>query len=122
MDDKLTIRLNGMRFSGAYGYYPEEQHLQQEWIVDIALSFYTNKTFKTLADTCNYEQVYNWIKELMEQPAALLETRAREIADRLHEELTQVSQIEVTITKPHPLLGGEIQNAQVSIVRMYANS
>jgi|GEM_PF-2423976 len=106
MQEQLTIRLNGMRFRGAYGYYPDEQRLNQEWIVDIAVHFHPEKTFSTLRDTFDYEQLYIWVKELMEQPAALMETRAQEIADMLYDQLQHVAQIEVVITKPCPLLGG----------------
>ncbi|PJJ75938.1 dihydroneopterin aldolase [Thermoflavifilum aggregans] len=122
MQEQLTIRLNGMRFRGAYGYYPDEQRLNQEWIVDIAVHFHPEKTFATLRDTFDYEQLYIWVKELMEQPAALMETRAQEIADKLYYHLQEAVRIEVIITKPFPLLGGEIESSQVHITRTYPES
>ncbi|QOR75861.1 MAG: dihydroneopterin aldolase [Thermoflavifilum sp.] len=120
MDEQITIRLNGMRFQGAYGYYPEEQRLQQEWIVDVAVHFHAIHALRSLHDTFDYELMYRSVKQLMEQPAVLMETRAQEIADMLYDQLQHVAHIEVVITKPCPLLGGEVESSQVHISRTYA--
>ncbi|MCL6523848.1 MAG: dihydroneopterin aldolase [Thermoflavifilum sp.] len=119
MQDILSIQLKGIHFSGPYGYYPAEQEMGQEWILDVCIQLAPDRPIHDLADTLNYEQVYDWICEVMNKPATLLETRVQEIANTLSEKLLFVKQIEIILTKPFPLLGGEIEKAVVKLVRTY---
>lgn len=75
-----------MTFWGTHGVYEEECKLKQKIVVDLELFLNLKKAGKSdnLADTVDYQEVYNLIKIACEEKSFLLiETLAEEIAQKL---------------------------------------
>ena len=98
----VTIKLNNLIFFSYHGVHEEEKILGNSYEVNVDLSFEAAGTIKTLEQTINYVSVYNIIKQRMTIPAALLETLAQDIADRIHASDKRIKSIRVCVDKKNP--------------------
>jgi dihydroneopterin aldolase len=62
-----------------------------------------------LADTINYQEVYQVVKTEMEINAHLLESVARRILDAVMQSFPQIKSLQVKISKVNPPLGGKVK-------------
>ena len=64
--DKIYV--NGMKFYGYHGVFPEEQKLGQRFNVDVMLTLDLSKAGLSddLDATVNYKEVYDAVKEIVE--------------------------------------------------------
>src|ERR1700760_814491 len=113
----VTISIHGAEFFAYHGFYPEEQILGTQFIVDIDASFEPRKDFKSdeLNDTLNYEQLYHIAEEQMKNPRKLLETVAQEIADEIKNRFQYTDNITVSVKKMHPPFKGKVEYSGVTI-------
>jgi dihydroneopterin aldolase len=128
------IALEGMRFYGYHGFYPEEQVVGTEFMVDV----YIDTILVLLAPgvkipeddiqaTLSYETVYQVCKIEMKKPVKLIETLATRILSRLKSQFRnagdddealfrlEVKSILVRVSKFHPPLGGRVERAYVEV-------
>jgi dihydroneopterin aldolase len=125
------IALEGMRFNAPHGYYPEEQVLGNEFILDVLVS--TNflvaaitdelyeeaeeddeeEEMETSPNTVNYETLYLICQMEMRKPTKLLETLVNRIADRISKHFDEVTGLVVRLRKLNPPLGGRVDSAWV---------
>lgn len=114
---RQQIALIDARFFAYHGYYPEEQVLGNEFMVDICVTF--DKDGHARADdlrhTVNYEQLYDIAKTEMQQPRKLLETVADAMLNRIKADFPFVLIVQVSITKHNPPFGGDQAKAQVML-------
>ncbi|MFD0717159.1 dihydroneopterin aldolase [Paenibacillus sp. GCM10027626] len=99
------IRMQGMRFYGYHGVYPEENKLGQQYKVDVELHLDLSKAAAEddLTATVNYAEAYTVIKQIVEGPPfQLIEALAGSIASRLLDIYTSVNEVTVRVTKPNP--------------------
>ena len=68
-----------------------------------------------VADTLNYAEVYNIVKQEMAIPSKLIEHVSGRIANRLMEQYADISSIELRITKLNPPMGADCRGAGVEI-------
>ena len=113
----IKIALHGAEFFAYHGFYPEEQILGTSFIVDIEVSFTpaADLTADEIADTVNYEHLYEIAREVMQQPKKLIETVAQGILDRVKAQYDYVDAIEVSIKKLNPPLGCKVGYSNVVI-------
>ena len=123
-----------MRFYGYHGFYPEEQVVGTEFMVDV----YIDTILVLLAPgvkipeddiqaTLSYETVYQVCKIEMKKPVKLIETLATRILSRLKSQFRnagdddealfrlEVKSILVRVSKFHPPLGGRVERAYVEV-------
>ncbi len=98
----LKISLNKVRFFAYHGVYPGEDVTGGHFEVDLHVRFPETKLVYNLDDTVNYEELFNIVKERMEETTALLETIAMEIADTIKQKFPGIMEINITISKLHP--------------------
>ncbi|CAH1224181.1 Dihydroneopterin aldolase [Paenibacillus plantiphilus] len=99
------IALNGMRFFGYHGVFPEEKKLGQQYAVDVELHLDLTQAAETddLNHTVNYAELHAQVKTIVEGPPFnLVEALAGNIASRLLDAYTSVNAVTVRVTKPHP--------------------
>jgi dihydroneopterin aldolase len=110
------ILLEGMEFFAYHGHYKEEQIIGTKFIVDLEIVFETRLAEYSdhLADTINYQEVFQVVKKEMEINAHLLESVARRILDAVMKSFPQVKSLQVKISKVNPPLGGKVK--QVSCI------
>ena len=118
------IKLNGMRFFGYHGVFPEENKLGQAFYVDLTLSLDLREAgiHDDLERTVNYASVYNHTKLIVERKAfKLIEALAEHIASSVLDTYTIVSEVQVCVTKPHPPFDVHFDGVVVDIVRRRSN-
>lgn len=113
----MIVALHGAEFFAYHGFYPEEQKLGTCFIVDIEVEFIQpgNLSLDDLANTVNYEKLYNIICEIMKVPKKLLETVAQAIIDAVKQQYNFVDVIKLTLKKANPPLGGKVAYSAVSL-------
>lgn len=116
-----TIALQGMEFYAYHGYYSEEQVIGGTYIVDIHLTVNGDLAHNDeLANTVNYEIVYQVCNKVMKQPVKLLETILAKIADEMQEKYPHILKFKGKIIKKSPPLGGKVENAVVELEKIFA--
>lgn len=68
-----------------------------------------------LSETVDYVQLNNIIKEEMKVRSNLLEHVAKRIIDRIFEEIQEVTQVEVEVSKINPPIGGDVETVSVKL-------
>jgi dihydroneopterin aldolase len=113
------IEIEGMEFYAYHGHFKEEQIVGSRFLVNVAIE--TNiedaSISDRLADTVNYQSVYQLIKEEMETKSHLLEHVAGRIIDRICGNYTNLLNVKVKISKINPTMGGQIDKVSVTIER-----
>jgi dihydroneopterin aldolase len=104
------ISLEGMEFFAYHGCYKEEQIIGTKFIIDLHVSLETELAEEGdhLKDTLSYVQLYQVVKNEMEQKSHLLEHVAKRIMDSLKSGFPQIRIIELKISKVNPPIGGKV--------------
>ncbi|WNB92007.1 dihydroneopterin aldolase [Bacillus sp. NEB1478] len=116
--DKIYV--NGMKFYGYHGVFPEEQKLGQRFNVDVTLLLDLSKAGLSddLDATVNYKEVYDAVKEIIEGSSVkLLESLAESIAASLLGKFTSIDKTTVKVIKPDPPIPGHYDSVAVEITR-----
>lgn len=115
------IRLDQMTFYGTHGVLSEENRLGQRFCVDLELRLDLKKATQTddLHDSVNYAEVYEMVKEEIEQTQVnLIETLAENIAQRILSTFP-VFEIWVRVVKPNPPIRGFQGAVSVELTRSH---
>jgi dihydroneopterin aldolase len=113
------IALEGMEFFAFHGFYDEEQKIGNKYGVDLYLHTNLNAAAASdnLAETVNYEKLYQLVLHEMALPARLLEHLGHRILERILAEFPFVQQVKVSVSKFNPPLGGICHKAKVTLER-----
>ena len=111
------IHINNIRLHARHGVLPQEQLTGNDYIINVRASYDISRAMQTddVADTLNYAEVYNIIKEEMNIPSKLIEHVAGRIADRLLDHYADINSIMLRITKCNPPMGADCDGAGVEI-------
>jgi dihydroneopterin aldolase len=113
------VALEGLAFHAYHGVYAHERNTGNNFEVDIAVE--TDFSLGAMRDdihgTVDYEILYRIVKEEMERPSKIIETVAEKIVNDVLRELPAVIQVELTIAKLTPPIGGKCRRALISIIR-----
>ncbi len=106
-----------MEFRSFHGFYAEEQMIGNTFIVDLTLTLSQNNAENTddLSHTINYEQVYKIVKREMEITSKLLEHVAHRIKSAIKIEFPTLLEIEITLKKMNPPLGGKVNFVAIKL-------
>jgi len=111
------VALEGVRFFAYHGFYPEEQLTGNEFIVDIETEFpVSNDGNDDLANTVNYERLFEIASVEMQETRKLLETVAHGILNKISEEFPFVQLVKVSIRKMHLPVKGEVGNSLIQLI------
>jgi dihydroneopterin aldolase len=110
--DRLEVTLAGMRFHARVGILDHERTLPQPLEVDV-----TVRRRSSSHDLLDYREVYRRTRDRFEQqPLDYLEGIAGDIADSLLS-LAGVASVRVVVRKPHVMLEGPLEYAEVVVER-----
>jgi dihydroneopterin aldolase len=104
-----AILLEGLRFFGYHGLYPEERTLGQRFLVDVVaeLDLRAAGQHDELEETINYQSLYTTVRSIVEgEPMMLIEAVADRTARSILETFPSVSAAEVTVRKPEATIRG----------------
>lgn len=116
----LTISLEGMRFRGFIGVYPEEKLLGNDLLVDVFLSFEEGENITDLRYSIDYEKVYVLVKKEISIPRDLLEELAQSLLPELKKQFPFVEKIKISVKKLHPPLMGETAHSGVTLYKEFS--
>jgi dihydroneopterin aldolase len=99
----ITIELNDLHFFVRQGLYKEEEHIENELVINIQITFDAPENgIEHISQTVNYAAVYQMIKDLLTARQYLLETTAIHICDRIAAQYSFIKEITVSIRKCKP--------------------
>ena len=113
------VALEGLEFHAFHGVYPHERDSGNWFEVDIAVETDFSKGAENdeLAGTINYEEIFQVVKDGMEEPSKLLETVAEKIVSSVLNKFPTATQVELKISKINPPIGGKCKRSSVSIIK-----
>ena len=98
----FTIHFNHLKFFSYHGIHDEERILGNDYEVNVSLSFEAAENITSLKQTINYVSVYQIIKKRMDIPAALLETLAGDLVQKIYSADHRIRSISVSVEKKNP--------------------
>ncbi len=115
----ISIHLTNCSFHAYHGMYAEEAVAGGTFMVNARIDFNPPDHITKLEETINYVQVYEIIKNHMQQRYSLLETLAMDIANAIYEADKKVEKINITIYKMNPPLTNFIGNLGISFSKEF---
>ncbi|WP_412062682.1 dihydroneopterin aldolase [Rubrivirga sp. IMCC45206] len=113
-----TVRLVNAVFYAHHGVMEEEHRIGGRYEVDVAMSLDVREAAATddLTKTVDYERVYALVREVVTGNSSfLIERVAWRIAEAVGEAYPAVAEVEVTVRKPNPPVGGPCDRAEVVV-------
>ena len=109
------ICLKELRFHAFHGVMPQERRVGGYFLVSLKVGYPLEKAVGSddVADTLNYAELYELVKREMLQPSNLLEHVVGRIAGAIETAFTEVTSVEVKITKVNPPMGSDGKGAEV---------
>lgn len=115
----LTIALEHVHFRAFHGFYPEEQVIGNDFLVDVSVSIADTVQVGELSDTVNYQDLFDVVKTVMSVPQPLLEQVVADISSTIRERYPRVKRTIVTLRKLNPPMGADVRNSMVSLEKEY---
>ena len=115
----FTIHLNKLEFFAHHGLHDEEAITGTNFEIDVSVQFSPENKINTIHQTINYADVYAVIKKHMQQPVALLESLAENIAEEIYSLDNRIMSINININKLHPPIQNFIGNVGVTYSKAY---
>lgn len=115
---KSYILLENVVFYAHHGVYEYETLVGNTFIVNVKMEVDLKRSGQSdqLDDTVSYADVYNIIKEEMEQSSKLLEHVAYRIMNKLKSTYSQIGVVELKLSKQNPPVGGQVDCASVLLI------
>ena len=94
-----------------------EKTVGNDILVDLKIGYPFSCAMKSddVADTLNYAEVFETVREEVAEPVNLLERLAGKIADRLLSDFPLITSIDMSITKENPPMGIDGAGAGIEI-------
>lgn len=112
-----TIFVNDIQLHAYHGVMPQEQLTGNDYLVSVSAQYPIDKAITTddVQHTLNYAMVYDIVKEEMGISSKLVEHVAGRIAQHLMKQFTDISAVQVRITKLNPPMGAQCAGAGVEV-------
>ena len=111
------VHIDDICLHARHGVLPQEQATGNDYSINIRIGYDISRAMLTddVADTLNYAEVYNIVKQEMAIPSKLIEHVSGRIVNRLMGQYADISSIELRITKLNPPMGADCRGAGVEI-------
>ena len=96
----ISIELKDVRLYARHGYYKDEPKTGNVYHIDLCVKYEEGKSkFDTLADTINYEDLYDILRQRMQTPTALLEKLCDEIIQQIKTQYPFIVEAKISLYK-----------------------
>ncbi|MFT6930680.1 MAG: dihydroneopterin aldolase [Sediminicola sp.] len=114
------VKLSNIKAYGHHGCLQEEAIIGSDYRVDLEVVADLTKASQSdnLLDTVDYVHLNRIVKEEMKIRAKLLEHVAKRIVDRVFSELAMVEEIEISVSKINPPIGGDVEMVSINLQRI----
>jgi dihydroneopterin aldolase len=113
-----TIRLDGIYVRAFHGCYDLEQQVGNRFRVDIVIRTPLGDLPATddVTQAVNYLTLYEIVERTMQHTQRTIEAAASNIIGAIRAEFPQIVEVECTVSKIAPPLGGKIDKVSVTLV------
>jgi dihydroneopterin aldolase len=113
-----TIRLDGIYLRAFHGCYDLEQQVGNRFRVDVVIRTPLGDLPKSddVTQAVNYLTVYEIVERTMQRTQRTVEAAAANIIEAIRAEFPQIVEIECTVAKIAPPLGGKIDKVSVTLI------
>ena len=111
------IKLKNIRIFANHGCLTEEEKIGSDYLVNIKVSADLSKAANTdsLSDTVDYVHLNKIVKREMAIRSKLLEHVGQRIIDAVFDEIDLVKEVQVTVAKVNPPIGGDVAEVSVTM-------
>lgn len=109
--DTALIEIEGLRIRAFHGVFPQERLVGNTFEISVSLAYppaLRAVASDDIADTLNYAEIIDLIKEVMRQPSDLLENVAGRIRDAILGRYSGITSGRISVAKLAPPLAAEI--------------
>lgn len=115
----ITIHLDDLRFFAFHGIHQQEKIAGGDFLVRLTVQYPELSSKHTLDSTIDYVVLYDIVKRCMELPTELLENVAEDICEKIKSRYSQVTNVEIKITKLRPPIPGINGSTGITLHRSY---
>ena len=101
LSEEISIEITKLKLFGAHGLYVDETLLENEFELNIILTYYPSSEITSIDQTLDYVKALQIVEEEFSQPSKLLEPLAMRIAVKLKEAFPSITRQEIHIVKLH---------------------
>lgn len=107
-----------MAFHAYHGVLEHEKINGNDFLVTVSFALDTRKAGETdlLADTLNYQEVYDVVSAEMGVRSDLIEHVVHRIYGRLTQQFPQITDVHVQLQKCNPPLGGPVEGVVIQLL------
>ena len=118
MERLCTIRLDGIYLRAFHGCYDLEQQVGNRFRVDLVIrtALGTLPESDDVRQAVNYLTVYEIVERSMKRTRRTIEAAATDIINAVREAFPQIVEMECTVSKIAPPLGGKIDRVSVTLI------
>ncbi len=118
MNQLYTIRLDGIYVRAFHGCYDLEQQVGNRFRVDIVIRTPLGDlpTTDDVTQAVNYLTVFEIVERTMQRTQRTIEAAASNIIAAIKEAFPQIVEVECTVAKIAPPLGGKIDRVSVTLI------
>lgn len=111
------IKITGIKLYAYHGCHPEEELIGGWYEVDVELEADITDAINSdkLSDTVDYSHVNDVVRREMNIRSKLVEHLAGRIAKSLLNEISQIGEVKVKVSKMNPPVSGEVESFSVEI-------
>lgn len=111
------IYLENIRLFAHHGVMGQERVVGNQFVINLRLKVDITNAVNSdeVEETVNYAEVYNAIKEEMDEPSCLLEHVVGRIVKRLFHDFPSVDSIDIKLSKRNPPMGADVDYAGVEM-------
>ena len=111
------IEVKEARFYAFHGVMPQERRVGGWFTVTLRVGYDWSRAAETddVADTLNYAELYQVVKNEMAVPSQLLEHVAGRIAKAVRTVFPAITTIDLWVTKENPPMGADCRGAGVEV-------
>jgi dihydroneopterin aldolase len=113
-----TIRLDGIYVRAFHGCYDLEQQVGNRFRVDVVISTPLGNLPQSddVTQAVNYLTVYEIVERTMQRTQRTIEAAATNIIEAVKEAFPEIIEVECTVSKLAPPLGGKIDRVSVTLI------
>lgn len=118
MEKSYTIRLDGIYLRAYHGCYDLEQTVGNRFRVDLAIRTPLGNLPSTddVTQAVNYLTVYEIVERTMQRTQRTIEAAAANVIEAIKEAFPEIIEVECTVAKLAPPLGGKIDKVSVTLI------
>ena len=118
MNSNYTIRLEGIYVRAFHGCYDLEQQVGNRFRVDLAITTPLGTLPETddVRQAVNYLTVFEIVERTMQRTQRTIEAAASNIIEAVKQSFPQIVEVECSVSKIAPPLGGKIDKVSVTLI------